>query len=319
MNYKLIKVFLFSFSLLFLTGCWMDTDYVIIEDTNFSGNITVNNSVLFPLGSYITENSTGCLILAEFTNTERIELCANNTIFFYSNDTLAYTTNSQNTTFSTVVGGNGSNLFDVPFDPSGLNLTNLSFWTENSTEIYNNNPGTDVRVVGNLNVNNNLTANNINYPLVDGDQGDIVVTDGQGQLNIQTFLLDQVADYCYAENDTEGSVSGAGITVTPLTKEINATGGFYRAQAYLELKTSTNNKRVIVFIGTDGLNNESLTTVNTPLGDAYQFVSPFASNINLTAGLHNVTVSLFNVDNTLLTWRRVRLEIMKVSEQDLIN
>jgi len=154
----------------------------------------------------------------------------------------------------------------------------------------------------------------VTFPLSQNDSqaGDVMTTDGNGVLTLIPFTLSQLADYSYAENETGGSVNTPSTLVTALILPVNLSGGLYRAQMYTEIKTATNNRNVIIGISIDAVSNASLTQLTTPIGNAFQFISAFASNINISAGQHNITVQLFNVDNTLMTFRRTRLELMKV-------
>ncbi len=56
-------IFMLALTMILFSGCVLDDDYFFIEEVlNTTGNLTINNSILFQGGSEITDNST-CLIL----------------------------------------------------------------------------------------------------------------------------------------------------------------------------------------------------------------------------------------------------------------
>jgi len=279
-----------------------------------AGNVTINNTLLFGHGAKILDNGT-CLIEFSPDMINFITICNNNTIHFFSNNIEAYRINSSLNNFlidtnvnatmtANFYSGNGGGLFNVSA-PQWTevivgNFTNI-FWDKGNVTINNT-----------LFVVDSMIVNNITYPQNDSQAGDVMTTDGNGVLTLIPFTLSQLADYSYAENETGGSVNTPSTLVTALILPVNLSGGLYRAQMYTEIKTATNNRNVIIGISIDAVSNASLTQLTTPIGNAFQFISAFASNINISAGQHNITVQLFNVDNTLMTFRRTRLELMKV-------
>lgn len=80
------------------------------------GNVTINNSLYFGHGAEVLDNST-CLILHSPNKQDRIEICDNASIHLFADGVQIGNFNSNSSNFTNVVSGNGSGLFDVPFNP----------------------------------------------------------------------------------------------------------------------------------------------------------------------------------------------------------
>jgi hypothetical protein len=109
---------------LVLSGC---TKEIQINNFENLAPILLDNvsNISLDNGSLIEDNST-CLILHSPNDLDRIEICDNASIHFFTNNIETYVVNSTDTIFNNVVSGNGSGLFDVPFDPALANFSNIA-------------------------------------------------------------------------------------------------------------------------------------------------------------------------------------------------
>ena len=299
------------------------TNIVYPRLENGTGNVTVRNYLFVGNGIRLGENSSisfnsTCLLLPSPDGSDVFEVCNNNSFHMVENNIRYVDINlqtganflvdieSNDTITAKFLAGDGSQITNLNL--SGINVSDIidelnltTYWdSDDGINIYNKNSG-------------NVTINNLTYPNVDGNDGDVLITDGNGTLTLSPFLLGDTADYVYNENETGGIINVVGIEVTLVNFTSNFTGGIYRSQFYTEGKTALANKEFTILLYIDDLLQAS-TTVRTALADSFVGVSAFKGGLNLTQGEHEVEVRAINDDNNLFTWQKSRVEVLKVAE-----
>lgn len=262
------KVAIISLFLLILSGC--TSDYYFIEETggvNGSGNLTVNNSLFFQNGAEITDNET-CLTLESPNKQDRIEICDNASIHFYADNQEVYFINSSDTKFNNIVSGNGSGLFDVPFDPSMINYSNINVstqWSLNSTNnhIYPN---------GGKNVSVNQLDVGAYIHMKEIDRSEVVTIPN----HVSIFCEPTSNGRCYIKRDND-----------VVRRIVDATGGSFHFDEDFYFNTSNIYFEHTDFLGSTNRticldSNEKIYLSEGPCDNAYFYVVDSAASVAIT-------------------------------------
>jgi len=189
-----------------------------------------------------------------------------------------------------------------------LNLENLVSNLNNS-----NNGVTNTIIINNTQIiNNTFQIGNISYPtIINNISSGGVLINNNNTLEVRRFRYSDLESYHYVDNEIGGTTSISGLDVSAVQLYDFFENGTYRINYYLELQTETNYDTFDIGVRIDGSNDPFVLTSVEPKDD-WKFYTSFDAEYKLDSAYHLIELVILNHDTEILTYRRVRMEIVRV-------
>ncbi len=133
-----------------------------------------------------------------------------------------------------------------------------------------------------LTVEGSLTSSNITYPTTDGENGQVIVTDGSGNLSFADFDITTQTDSKYLRSDAADTATGfinftgglsatgnVGISGGLSCNGLTTTGNVTFSSSNTDLLTQYTNQNVVFGVGGTGGGGGDLSLQSSSIGDVY--------------------------------------------------